>query len=306
MTAAIEETPTPALVPEEHGEVALERVLWGCDFSEGSADALRYVVPVARAYGSDVTALHVIPSTIPANGPVAALTNPDLLRPHLGHEVSIALDRWLQPARDASVPAHVALRGGNPVDEILGLAASLPADLLVVGRQARSLIETGVLGSVTEGVLGRARCPVLVVPRGAVPPVGRLFGTILWATDFSPHARLAQRYALSLAARSGARLLLLHVVEGNLLTSEREAIREARLHLHQSLDAVRPVQCVPEPIVRVGNAPLEIARLAAERSVDLVVMGVQGARTLHRLFCGSTAHRVVREVSCPILAVRRV
>lgn len=303
MTATIEGTATPANALSERGDVTIDRVLWACDFSSGAMDALRVAVAVARAYGSDLTALHVIPSTIPAQRGEGGVANPDLAVPHLGHDASRGLDRCLRLARAASVRSHVALRGGNAVEEILGLAASLPASLIVMGRQTRSLIDPGVLGSVTEGILGRARCPVLVVPREATPAAGSPFRTILCATDFSPHAALALRYAASLAARNGARLTLLHVVEGNLLTSEREALRQARRRLDASTRDPRVIGCVPE--VAVGIAPLEIVRLAAERAADLVVMGVQGARALHRFFFGSTAHRVVREVSCPVLAVRR-
>jgi nucleotide-binding universal stress UspA family protein len=305
MTALAEETKKPAGLSEDPAEIALKHVLWACDFSACSVDALRFVIPIARAYGSDITALHVIPSTTPPEALDAGWTNPALLPPHLAHDVSKSLDRCLAPVRDASLAAQVALRGGVPVDELLGLAESLPADLLVVGRHARHLIPPGFLGSVARGILGRARCPVLVVPGGATPPPGGLFGTILWATDFSPHAGLALRYAASLAAKSGARLLLMHVVEGNLLTSERAALKQARLRLNESVRACGRLWCAPETIVSVGNAANEIARVAAERPADLVVMGVQGARALHRLFCGSTTHRVVRELSCPVLAVRR-
>jgi nucleotide-binding universal stress UspA family protein len=34
-------------------------------------------------------------------------------------------------------------------------------------------------------------------------------------------------------------------------------------------------------------------------------MGVEGPHAVHRLFFGSTTHRVVRDVSCAVLAVRR-
>jgi nucleotide-binding universal stress UspA family protein len=286
--------------------VSLQRVLWACDFSPCAEDALRFAVPIARAYGSTVTALRVIPATTPPGASAAAVTNPALLRPHLHHVVSESLDRAVRPLKQADVPVGVALRAGDPGDEILGLAADLHADLLVVGRHGRRLVERAFLGSVAERVLGRARCPVLVVPSGATPPRTATLGqTIVWATDFSPHAAHALCYATSLAVRTGARLVLLNVVEGNLLTGEREAIRQARVRLADSVHACRSSGCDPETAVTVGSAAGEIARVATERSAGVVVMGVQGARTLHRLFCGSTAHRVIRESPCPVLAVRQ-
>jgi len=52
---------------------------------------------------------------------------------------------------------------GAPTHEILQLAASLKADLLIVGTHGRTGIERFVIGSVAEHVVRRASCPVLVV-----------------------------------------------------------------------------------------------------------------------------------------------
>lgn len=71
--------------------IALRRILWACDFSSCSAGALRFVIPLARAYGSDIPALHVMPTTVPPGAGAVSLTNTALLRPHLHHDVSLAL-----------------------------------------------------------------------------------------------------------------------------------------------------------------------------------------------------------------------
>lgn len=285
--------------------IALRLILWGCDFSSCSTGALRFVIPLARAYGSDITALHVMPTTVPPGGEPASLTNPALLQPHLHHDVSVALDRYVGPAIEASVPTRIALREGKPVDEILGLAASLPADLIALGTHGHSGFERSVLGSVAEAILGRARCPVLVVPIRALPPSGPLFKTVIWATDFSSHATLAQQYALSFAAKSQARLLLLHVVEGDALRSDDERVREAEQRLQETVAAGRDAGCEAEAIVTNGSASREVLRIAGERGAALIVMGVHGSRAPHTLFFGSTAHRVVRDAQCAVLAVRR-
>ena len=206
---------------------------------------------------------------------------------------------------EASVPTRIALREGKPVDEILGLAASLPADLIALGTQGQSAFERVVLGSVADAVLGRARCPVLAVPTGASPPSGALFKTVLWATDFSTHATLAQRYALSFAAKSHAHLLLLHVVQGDTLGSDDERVREAEQRLQETVAESREAGCEAEAIVTTGSASREVVRLARERAAELVVMGSEGSRALHTLFFGSTAERVVRDAPCAVLAVRR-
>lgn len=286
--------------------IALRRILWACDLASGSTRVLQLVIPIARTYRSVITALHVLPATVPPSDGPEPLTSPALGLSHLRHDAAASLDRHVAPAVVASVPTRITLREGNPADEILDLAARLPADLIAIGTHRRNAFEPAARGTVGEAILGRARCPVLAVPAGAVLPSGH-FKTVLWATDFSAHAAMALRYALSLAARSHARLLLLHVVDGATFNTlvETERAREAAERLREVLAAGQAAGCEAEAIVTSGSASVEILRIAGERAAELLVMGVQGSRALHTLFVGSTAHRVVGEAPCGVLAVRR-
>lgn len=155
--------------------------------------------------------------------------------------------------------------------------------------------------SVAEKILGRARCPVLAVPAGALPLSESLFETVLWATDFSSHAALAHRYAVSIAVRTGARLLRVHAVEGG----DDERARKAGQRLQEAVTASREAGCEVEAIVTTARPSRSVLEIAREREAELIVMGVQGSHALHTLFFGSTARRVVRDPPCAVLAVRR-
>lgn len=284
--------------------IAMRRILWACDFSSGAHDALRWVLPIAKAYDSEIAALHVIPTTVPPGDGMLSITDPALLRPHLHHDVSAALDRSITPAIAASVPATVTLREGKPVHEILDMAERLPADLVVLGTHRRGALARSVIGSVAAAVVGRARCPVVTVPPRAVPVSGAgMPGTVLWATDFSVHATAALRYALSIAAKGGARLVFVHAVEADTLTDGRERVREGERRLREAADRVPGPS--PECVVVCGSAAPEILRVARERKAGLIVMGTHGARTLHSILSGSTARRVIRDAPCPVLSLRR-
>jgi nucleotide-binding universal stress UspA family protein len=287
--------------------IAMRRILWACDFSTGALEALRWVLPIAKAYRSEITALHVIPATVPPGDGILSLANPVLLRPHLHHDVSAALDRYVAPAIAASVPATVTLREGTPIHEILDMAERLPADLVVLGTHGRGALERSVIGSVAEAVLGRARCPVVTVPAQAVPASGaEMPGTVLWATDFSVRATAALPYALSIAAKGGADLIFVHAVEPDPHSHGRERVGEGERRLREVAAANQlPGRRRPECIVVSGSASAEILRVARERGAGLVVMGTHGSRTLHSLLLGSTARRVIRDAPCPVLSLRR-
>lgn len=52
---------------------------------------------------------------------------------------------------------------GAPLTEIVNAAKDWPADLIVIGSHGRGGIRRALLGSVAEGVMRHAPCPVLVV-----------------------------------------------------------------------------------------------------------------------------------------------
>jgi len=60
------------------------------------------------------------------------------------------------------VPVHAGVQRGRP---IAGLVAAATAQaLLVVGREPHRVSHGAILGSVAQGVLHHATCPVAVVP----------------------------------------------------------------------------------------------------------------------------------------------
>jgi len=58
---------------------------------------------------------------------------------------------------------QAAILYGDPVNEIIKFSQSRNADLIVVGTRGKTGIERLFLGSVAEGVVREATCPVLVV-----------------------------------------------------------------------------------------------------------------------------------------------
>ena len=57
-------------------------------------------------------------------------------------------------------------------------------------------------------------------------------------------------------------------------------------------------------VVREGTPFVEIVRLGKEMDIDLIVMPTHGRTGISHLIIGSTAERVVRKASCPVLVVR--
>ena len=78
-----------------------------------------------------------------------------------------ASSRLLDEAREQLLGRRVTPRlvepVGDPAEMLVETALELGADLLVVGRREQSALKRFVLGSVSDGVVRRAPCDVLVV-----------------------------------------------------------------------------------------------------------------------------------------------
>jgi len=205
------------------------------------------------------------------------------------------------------------------VGTILDEAKSWPADLVVMGTRGLCSRKGWSVGSVTEGVLKRCPCPVLVVPRptereSAEPLVN--FRRIVCPLDFSQPGREALGYAAALARESGARLTFLHILEwfpeeGVYLDMplyvpeyQLDLAQEARQRMRALIAREDLAGCEHEELVATGRPPRAILRACRERKADLIVLGIHGRRAIDQVLSGATVSHVVREAGCPILVVR--
>lgn len=152
----------PGLTPPSH-------LLVPVDKSENASHALRWAGVLSRRFGARVTAMHVVTAGV-ASGALAAAaivsgSPPVDPRTHVG--IPKVSDRWLEDAVAAGVPrdqANSEVSFGEATHEVLSAVERLAAGLIVIGRRGEGKLRRAVLGSVVDGVLRGARCPVLVVP----------------------------------------------------------------------------------------------------------------------------------------------
>jgi nucleotide-binding universal stress UspA family protein len=193
-------------------------------------------------------------------------------------------------------------------------AGTVGADLIVMGTHGRGGMAHVLLGSVAERVVRTAHCSVLTLrdrPDRAVRQV-------LVPTDFSATADAALDCAFVLAARLGAGLQLLHVVDDPFLAegmaaeayiAEAPTVRTAMLRDAQARLKHRSswpgVDVTVHTEVVFGHNAKTIAEYAAMRNIDLIVMGTHGRTGVAHLLLGSVAERLVRTAPCPVLTVRQ-
>lgn len=141
--------------------------------------------------------------------------------------------------------------------------------------------------------------------------------TILVPVDFSPNADAAMAWAIDLAQRYDASLVIAHVVQAvawpaspdgmsftpaDLLASTR---RELDASLARTREAIASSGVPAETALLDGTPAAEIAALARRASIDLIVMGTHGRTGIKHALLGSVAEKVLRTAPCPVLTVRK-
>ena len=147
------------------------------------------------------------------------------------------------------------------------------------------------------------------------PPTLR---NVLATTDFSDASRSGVRYDVALAEKLGVAVSLLHVIEPRTWLSKlgsvgpvREdsktvASARAQLATMARRESKGDVAVTFSVALRAGNPFDAITTAARERAADLIVIATHGHTGLKKVWLGSTAERVVRHSSCPVLVVREV
>jgi nucleotide-binding universal stress UspA family protein len=290
----------------------IRTVLCPVDFSVLNARELDLAVEICRAFGARLILHHNVGNAPPQmaaswmwhqehrNG----YTPEELASAQLG-EMLAALPREVRP--------EARLSNGLAVPAILQVEDQVHADLVVLATHGAS---TDDHTSVSEQIIERSRCPVLVL-HGLAEPVLHLAAAenkvvdVLVPTDFSPAAKGAVLYSFELARRLPLRLHLLHVIP-----PRKSAWIETGVSMGQpQVRAGRPTDeardrlaaLVPEDLetrvsvhVEIGEPTEVIADLAAGQGVSCIVMGAHARSFLRRLFTADTSREVLHRADCPV------
>lgn len=132
---------------------------------------------------------------------------------------------------------------------------------------------------------------------------------ILYATDFSPAAENALKYAGALAKSFGAKLYALHVQEPANYALPPELWRDAEQAREEQMKELRNtvLRAFPgvlsETVVGEGGLWPAIALAAQKYRINLIVMGTRGRTGFGKLVLGSQAEEILRQSEIPVLTI---
>ena len=139
---------------------------------------------------------------------------------------------------------------------------------------------------------------------------------ILVPVDFSTNSKKAFRYAVDIASRSGADIILYHLFRP-LKASEAGVVFNVDEHNRRLQEIVlKRLQRLQKKVLadtnanvpvsaHVGRIPVvkNILDFADENYIDLVVMGTEGATGLKKITLGSNAAKIIQRAKIPVFLI---
>lgn len=148
---------------------------------------------------------------------------------------------------------------------------------------------------------------------------------ILVPTDFSKEATIATDLGFDIAKKSGADLILFHVVEEGSGTSSSfnvegqvstkasgidrlfmiKLIEKSKKQLAKAVKDPKYSSVNVDGVMRVGNPFHGMRTIIAEQKADLVIMGTAGRTGIDGMLIGSNTEKIIRTAHCPVLTVQK-
>jgi len=143
-------------------------ILATIDFAEHSKSLFRTAKDLAERFGARMSVIFVAEELRVPLFTDTGLMSVTTLK--LDEEIVARADEALRQLDDetggSAVETRYVIRHGSPAREIVAVAEDADVDLIVVGRRGHSIHEGVLLGTVTEHVVRRSKCPVLTIVPG--------------------------------------------------------------------------------------------------------------------------------------------
>ncbi|MFC2008085.1 universal stress protein [Chloroflexota bacterium] len=299
-------------------EDMFERILLPLDGSQLAESAIPYGEELAGRLGSEVILLHAFASQ---QQPFYYMHK--LYLENMASTIRHNVKKKFPRSKECQVRAEVVF--GEPADVICDYVDKNDIGMVVLATHGASGLKVWVMGSVVDKIVRAANVPTLLIRAKedrSAERKKRLISRILLPLDGSDASRISVPYALELAKKLKASIVLYRMVqraysylamEGiaaggalDLARMEAAAERSVRAYLVNIEKELRQNGVPVTHSVTYGiDAAQEILAHETKAGVDLVAMTTRGRSPIARWVFGSVAEKIIREGDLPLLLIRR-
>jgi nucleotide-binding universal stress UspA family protein len=186
---------------------------------------------------------------------------------------------------------------GSITSEIVKVSEKHKVGIIIMGTQGGDSTNDLFLGSNSYRLLTKSSVPVMTV-RTISPKLG--YKNILLAMDLSEHSRQKVNFAIQLAAKYGAHLLVLGLLAEN--DTQHKFKLEVILPQIQKLAQAQKLTSTAEIKTTLNRAKTTLA-YAKTKKADLIITMSDQSAEFSRFILGSYAHQLISDSLIPVLSI---
>lgn len=275
----------------------MKSILVPTDFSDYASYALDLACGIARKSGGEVKLLNVVEAphgtTFNAMGEVVAPDGMDtVFFMQLVDRIKQRLQEIITDSKYNDLKMAGSVEVGNPYEHISRTIADQDVDLVVMGTQGASGVAEILVGSNTEKVVRRSKCPVLTVKS---PVDADSIKNIVLATNLRDDHNHLISALKKVQELFGATM---HIVNVN-TPSSFETDRYYRKEMQHFVDKYK----LKNYTLNIYNDDDEedgIIYFAEDINADMIALGTHGRTGIGRLLSGSIAEDIVNHAKRPV------
>lgn len=280
-------------------------IVFPIDFSKRCDAVCPAVCALARSSKAKLTLIHAVdlpPGAYADWYSFSAMVDVESIRKHEGK----LLDEFAREYT-ADLGAHRVLLDGPPVSSIVKYVEDHGADLITLPTHGYGRFRSLLVGSVTQGILHDAHCPVWTAAHTELGGVPTVYRDVVCAVDLGPATPMVLDWAQRFARHHEAKLSIVHVMPpvadpahssgaADFRRQTREHAQELYFGYSRDAEVDGPCEFIEGPTGEM------VAAFARGRDADLVICGrgvIQG--TLGRL--RTHVQDIIRLAPCPVLSL---
>jgi nucleotide-binding universal stress UspA family protein len=275
----------------------MKTILVPTDFSEQAQYALDLAYGVAKKSSATVKLLNVVEAphgtSFNAMGEVTAPDGMDsMFFAQLLKRQKDNLAKLVKNPKYEDINVEGEVEVGNPYESISRTITDHQVDLVIMGTQGSSGLEEMLVGSNTEKVVRRAKCPVLTVKEAVDPDSIK---DIVFATNLRDASEKLVSALLELQKLFNAKL---HIISVN-TPSTFETDRFYRKEMKKFVDQHK----IENYTLNIYNDDVEedgIVFFAEDINADMIALATHGRRGISHLLSGSIAEDIVNHAKRPV------
>jgi len=285
----------------------IKKLLFVTKFDVLGFDALKSLLDLRKAALEHIVFVNVIERERVAMRRGTGYHKSEEIR--LREAANIRFIDWAEDLFEQGMEVGVYIVVGNLVPQVMKAAQKEEADLIVIGRSPKKVLEQLYEGSDVIELLHRAAIPVLVYKQLTEDPTDLElpFKRPLLATDWSPASLRSVDYLKELGSVIEEANVIHVVSEKDLVGSSSLDVQKTRKavrgRLEELCDVLEAQGIRARARVYVGNAEEEIEKAARECQSTMIVLGSSARQRWMERWLGSVPRAIAEKSIYPTLLI---